>query len=73
MVVAGLLAAVVAGPVGGPIVGVARAATTADALDWQRCGHGLECSRLDVPVAYSAPDGAQVSVALIRAPARRPA
>jgi len=39
-------------------------------LGWQRCGDGLECARLDVPVDRRVPDGEQVSLALIRAPAR---
>lgn len=37
---------------------------------WSNCRNGFECAAVNVPVDYSAPDGEQVSVALIRAPAR---
>jgi pimeloyl-ACP methyl ester carboxylesterase len=33
---------------------------------WRGCRSGFECSTLEVPVDYSAPDGEQVEVALIR-------
>ena len=48
------------------------AATAAGSLDWERCGRGVECAALDVPVDYADPAGEQVSMAVMRAPARAP-
>jgi pimeloyl-ACP methyl ester carboxylesterase len=56
-----------------PGVHAAPAATAhavAGTLEWERCGRGVQCSELAVPVDHDAPDGEQVSVALVRAPAR---
>jgi len=59
--------------VGGPTASAATAdAVTVSGPDWAKCGRGVECARLAVPVDYAAPDGEQVDVALIRAPARDP-
>lgn len=41
-------------------------------LIWHDCGGGFECSTLDVPVDYSAPDGEQVAIAVTRKPATDP-
>jgi len=50
---------------------VAAAAPVAP-LVWHGCGGGFECSSLDVPVDYSAPDGEQVAIAVTRRPATNP-
>jgi len=55
------------GPAAGP---AAAAGGPRGTLRWQRCGGGLECTRLDVPVDPRVPDGEPVSLSLIRAPAR---
>ncbi|MCJ7437648.1 MAG: alpha/beta hydrolase [Acidimicrobiia bacterium] len=41
-------------------------------LVWHDCGDGFECSTLEVPVDYSAPDGEQVAIAVTRKPATDP-
>lgn len=66
-VLAGLLTVLAVVATSAPTV--ARAAT---GIQWARCGRGVECATLDVPVDYGASDGAQVGVALVRAPARDP-
>ncbi|MFA5884209.1 MAG: alpha/beta hydrolase, partial [Acidimicrobiia bacterium] len=58
---------------GAAVVGTAPPASARGTLAWQHCGDRLECARLDVPVDAAVPDGEQVSLALIRAPAREPA
>lgn len=47
-------------------------AEPASSLAWSRCGRGVECAQVAVPVDYADPDGEQVGVALVRAPARDP-
>jgi pimeloyl-ACP methyl ester carboxylesterase len=67
VVLAGLVVVTVAAP------GAASRGTTAPAtLDWEACGRGFDCARLEVPVDHAAPEGASVSLALARAPARDP-
>jgi pimeloyl-ACP methyl ester carboxylesterase len=39
------------------------------ALRWVDCGDGFSCSRASVPLDYTRPDGAHISLALIRLPA----
>ncbi len=41
-------------------------------IDWHDCGGGFECGALQVPVDYSAPDGEQVGIGVIRKPATDP-
>ena len=45
---------------------------TGAAVDWRACGSRFECATLDVPVDYSAPDGEQVGIAVIRRRASDP-
>ena len=45
------------------------AAGTATAVDWQRCGDGLECTTLDVPADWADPGGERISLAVARRPA----
>jgi pimeloyl-ACP methyl ester carboxylesterase len=47
----------------------ARAAT----LHWKPCHRSLFCARYEVPLDYDNPGGAQVSIALVKQPARDPA
>jgi pimeloyl-ACP methyl ester carboxylesterase len=42
------------------------------AVDWRACGNRFDCTTVDVPVDYSAPDGEQVGIAVIRRPATDP-
>ena len=46
------------------------AAPDASAVKWRSCGGGFQCGTLPVPLDYSAPDGPQIDLALIRSPAR---
>jgi pimeloyl-ACP methyl ester carboxylesterase len=39
-------------------------------LTWRSCRGGFQCARLSVPLDYARPDGAHISLALIRQPAR---
>lgn len=48
-------------------------AATPAALRWRGCGQGFECASLSVPVDYSAPDAAQVDLAVSRRRAGDPA
>lgn len=38
-------------------------------INWSDCGRGFECGTLQVPVDYSKPNGATLSLALVRQPA----
>jgi pimeloyl-ACP methyl ester carboxylesterase len=51
-----------------PAPGVAGAAPTS-AIAWKRCGGGLQCATLSVPVDWNQPTGAQVALAIARRPA----
>ena len=46
---------------------------SAPAPTWRGCRDGFECTTLDVPVDYSAPNGEQVAISLIRKVATDPA
>lgn len=35
---------------------------------WERCGVGLECREIEVPIDHAEPEGAQLTLALARAP-----
>ena len=39
---------------------------------WDKCGKGLQCANLKVPLDYDKPDGDKVKLALIRLPAPNP-
>jgi pimeloyl-ACP methyl ester carboxylesterase len=41
-------------------------------VDWQPCQEGLECASVAVPLDYADPDGAVISLALLRVPALDP-
>jgi pimeloyl-ACP methyl ester carboxylesterase len=45
-------------------------ATVTGSLAWTKCGDGLECATLAVPVDWSQPAGPQVALALARLPAK---
>ncbi len=38
-------------------------------IDWQPCRDGFECARVPVPLDYDRPDGATISLSVIRKPA----
>jgi pimeloyl-ACP methyl ester carboxylesterase len=65
----------------GPAVGVAAPRSGADTagsnvgIEWAACegAPGVECGSLAVPLDWSAPDGAQIAVAVARRPADDPA
>ncbi|WP_106397115.1 alpha/beta hydrolase [Actinocorallia populi] len=40
------------------------------ALDWTDCGGGFQCAKLQVPLDYADADGEQLTLALIRQPAK---
>jgi pimeloyl-ACP methyl ester carboxylesterase len=42
-------------------------------LTWETCHETFECATLAVPLDHADPDGTQISIALIRMPARNPA
>src|SRR5688500_8409324 len=42
-------------------------------LNWRACRDGFECARVKVPLDHDAPDGEQISLAVIRLPAGDPA
>lgn len=49
---------------------VAQAPSAAGALVWKPCGGGFQCARLKVPLDYADPGGEQLTLALIRQPAK---
>jgi len=49
---------------------VVQAPAAASALTWKSCGGGFQCAELKVPLDYSAPDGEQLTLSLIRQPAK---
>jgi pimeloyl-ACP methyl ester carboxylesterase len=55
--------------------GAARAQTAAPAVKWTACADipETECGSLEVPIDYAKPEGAKITLALARAPARDPA
>lgn len=56
-----------------PVAQPAAAATTATAqLSWSDCRDGFQCATAWVPLDYDRPDGAKVSLSLIRLPAGNP-
>src|SRR5687768_14699140 len=52
----------------GPALGV----TGSSPIDWVPCGDGFECATFRVPLDYDRPNGAKISLALIRLPATVP-
>jgi len=58
-----------AGVVTGTVTAVGAGQASESSLVWEECGDGFECSTLGVPVDSTAPDGEQVTLALIRSPA----
>lgn len=48
------------------------ASGTAGSLEWEPCGGSVECASLDVPVDHGDPEGATLSLALLRRPAEDP-
>ncbi len=55
-----------------PAASVEAQATPSTSLAWSDCHGGYECATLGVPLDYGSPDGRQIDVRLIRAPARNP-
>lgn len=39
-------------------------------LEWQACGSGYQCARLTVPIDYAKPSSGDLSIAVLRVPAR---
>lgn len=61
-----------------PGVGAVAGSTTAPRADpptirWNDCGRRFDCGRLAVPLDYDKPEGATISLNLVRVSARRPA
>lgn len=50
--------------------GPADASASAGGIDWRNCGGSFQCATLEVPVDYTKPEGAKLSLALVRLPAR---
>lgn len=46
-------------------------ATATPTLQWRPCGNGLQCATVQVPLDYDAPDGKQISIALVKLPAKK--
>jgi pimeloyl-ACP methyl ester carboxylesterase len=61
-ILAGAAALLMAGP-------AAAQAPEQSSLQWNGCGGGFECARLNVPLDYSKPSGDAVKLALLRLPA----
>ena len=71
----------------GAVLGAASVATTAavaikaapaasagvPTITWTPCHRGLYCARYQVPLDYADPNGVQISIALVKRPARDPA
>jgi hypothetical protein len=68
-IAAAMLVAAVAGTAGARESGAAAAAAR---IDWSRCGERLECARVRVPLDWDRPQGAKISLAVIRHLASRP-
>jgi pimeloyl-ACP methyl ester carboxylesterase len=45
---------------------------TSGKLDWQPCGTGTRCAKLDVPLDYNDPSGRTITLALEQHPAHKP-
>lgn len=61
------------GPGTGPQRGSVASAQTMpvpSALAWAGCGGGFQCAKLQVPLNYAKPKGEQITLALIRQPAK---
>ena len=61
----------------GATVAIAResdftTAAPAARIDWSKCGARLECARVRVPLGWDRPDGAKITLAVIRYLASRP-
>ena len=48
------------------------AEAAAPRIDWSKCGARLECARVQVPLDWDRPDGAKISLAVVRHLASRP-
>jgi pimeloyl-ACP methyl ester carboxylesterase len=73
--VVGLLGSVLAGPIAAVGSGPAPSATAGPPvprLRWSGCGQGFECATARVPLDHDRPQGATISLALIRLPAGDP-
>ncbi|KAJ6603511.1 TAP-like protein-domain-containing protein [Mycena vulgaris] len=46
--------------------------TPSACLDWKPCHSGFQCTRLTVPLDYSAPQGTNASIAIVRLPSTAP-
>ncbi|KAF7366023.1 AB hydrolase-1 domain-containing protein [Mycena venus] len=46
--------------------------TPSPGLDWKPCYSGFQCTRLTVPLDYSAPQGSNASIAIVRLPSTAP-
>src|SRR3954470_1880311 len=57
-------------------MGAARAnepgAAAAARIDWNKCGQRLECARVRVPLDWDRPEGAKITLKVIRYLASRP-
>jgi pimeloyl-ACP methyl ester carboxylesterase len=73
--VAGLVATLLAVPTAAAIPATATPAAAARVpqVRWADCGDGFQCATAQVPLDYDRPQGAQISLALIRLPAGDPA
>ena len=64
-----MLIAAGAGAAGAQEPGAAAAAAR---IDWSKCGARLECARVPVPLDWDRPDGAKITLAVVRHLASRP-
>ena len=52
------------------VAGAQTGSASARTLRWRPCGGSFECTTMRVPLDYANPDGAEVTIAVIRLPAR---
>jgi pimeloyl-ACP methyl ester carboxylesterase len=72
LLVAVLAAALLVVPASAPAASASGGAPTPQ-LNWSDCGDGFQCATAAVPLDYDHPNGAKISLALIRRPASDPA
>jgi pimeloyl-ACP methyl ester carboxylesterase len=70
--IGGLLSVAIVAATGSPVAATSRTAApgpSGGTLAWHGCGGGFQCATLSVPVDWTQPAGAQVSLAIARHPA----
>jgi pimeloyl-ACP methyl ester carboxylesterase len=74
LLAAGLVAALLGAPAAGATTAApANGGAPVPRLQWSDCGDGFQCATASVPLDYDHPNGAKISLALLRRPASDPA